>query len=55
LSSGQVAFLYVHVAKWSAINSAGRIAGQPNSLYGQEKFDQFDIFSRLMFLIPLNW
>jgi hypothetical protein len=54
LFRGQVAFLYKHMAKWSAISSTGTVTGQPHSKCGQEKFDQDDIFSRLIFLIPLT-
>jgi hypothetical protein len=54
LSRGQVAFLYTQMAKWSAISSTGTITVQPHSKCGQEKFDQDDIFSKLIFLIPLN-
>jgi hypothetical protein len=54
LFSGQVAFLYMEMAKWSAISLTGIITVQPYSKCGQENYDRDDIFSRLIFLIPLN-
>ena len=54
LFRGQVGFLYMQVAKLSAISSTRTITVQPHSKCGQENHDQDDIFSRLIFLMPLN-
>ena len=44
LFRGQVGFLYMQMAKWSAISSTGTITVQPHSKCGQENHEQDDIF-----------